>query len=216
MRPDFITFTGIDAQTDLEKVAALSGRYPIEWGILFSRNRQGLDNRYPVMDVVERVFDLKNKGPLKIAAHLCGKHAQEVMTGDFDRETLPLGAFDRIQVNHVAPDAKRLRAFAIPGQAVIAQWRDPDSFPSEYQGIDWLYDPSGGRGLQPQGWPANEGDHRVGYAGGINPQNAATVNAEVARKSPAGYWLDMESGIRRDDWLDLDLVEQVCVAIYGA
>lgn len=216
LKPDFITFTGLDQNTDLNRVASLSGRYPIEWAILFSRNRQGIDNRYPTIDVIEKAFALKEKGDLRLAAHLCGKYAQDIMNGDFTRDTLPLGPFARIQVNHVNPDPKRLRRIAIDGQPIIAQWRDSDSFPTEYEGVQWLYDPSGGRGISPNAWPRNNGDHIVGYAGGLNALNVSHINQQVGALSPAGYWLDMETGVRTDDWFDLNLVERVCAAVYGA
>ncbi|PZR45248.1 MAG: hypothetical protein DI537_60915, partial [Stutzerimonas stutzeri] len=199
MKPEFITFTGIDERTDLNALASLSGRYPIEWAILFSRNRQGIDNRYPTIAIIERVFEMKEKADLRLAAHLCGKYAQDIMLGDFDRSSLPLGPFSRIQVNHTNPEPSRLRAIAIEGQDIIAQWRDPESFPTEYQGVSWLYDPSGGRGKSPDAWPENRGDRIVGYAGGINPQNAEFISTLVGGKSPAGYWLDMETGVRTDD-----------------
>jgi hypothetical protein len=215
VKPNFITFTGLDERTDLAHLASLSGRYPIEWAILFSRNRQGLDNRYPTLDVIEKVFALKGRGDLTLAAHLCGKHAQEVMNGTFDRSILPLGAFSRIQVNHTTPVAKSLRDFALAGQPVIAQWRDSGSFPSEYQGVDWLYDPSGGMGKMPERWPENPGSRPMGYAGGINPDNAEKVNEMVGEKSPSGYWLDMETGVRTDDWFDLAKVERVCAVVFG-
>lgn len=213
MQPEFITFTGLDANTDLARLASLSGRYPIEWGVLFSRNRQGLDNRYPSHEVIDRILDFKQRGGLHLSAHLCGKYAQDIMLGTFQYSDLPLGGFDRIQVNHVAPNAATLRKMAIHGQPVIAQWRDPDSFPSEYQGIDWLYDPSGGRGMAPSKWPDNVGDCLVGYAGGINAENIRAVNDIVKEKSKR-YWLDMESGIRVDDVLNLDLVEKICASIF--
>ncbi len=216
MRPDFITVTGIDQYTDLDRVASLSGRYPIEWAILYSRNRQGIENRYPTIDTIEKVFAMKEKAGLKLAAHLCGKYAQDVMLGGFDRSLLPLGSYDRIQVNHTSPDVAKLRAFAITGQPVIAQWRDPDSFPTEHEGVEWLYDPSGGRGIAPEQWPWNRGDRIRGYAGGINSQNAAIVNERVAQRSPVGYWLDFETGGRdADDRLDLNLVERICAMVFG-
>jgi hypothetical protein len=216
VKPDFITFTGIDERTDFEHLASLSGRFPIEWAILFSRNRQGIENRYPTIAVIDQAFAWKEKAGLRLAAHLCGKYAQDVMAGTFNRSSLPLGPFSRIQVNHTNPEPQRLRAFAIEGQPVIAQWRDEESFPGEHQGVEWLYDPSGGRGMSPERWPDNPSGRPVGYAGGINALNVVGINAMVGPKSPSGYWLDMETGIRTDDWLDLNLVERVCVAIYGA
>jgi phosphoribosylanthranilate isomerase len=52
----------------------------------------------------------------------------------------------------------------------------------------------------------------VGYAGGINPDNAAEV---VSRIQADRYWIDMETGVRTGDWLDLDKCEAVCRAVYG-
>ncbi len=214
MKPDFITFTGVDSQTDLSRLAPLSGRYPIEWGVLFSRNRQGIDNRYPDMEVVHKVLELAGQADIRLAAHLCGKYAQHIMEGSFDRISLPLAGFSRIQVNHTSPDPRRLADFAVAGQPVIAQWREPESFPSEYMGIEWLYDPSGGRGLSPDRWPTNPAIRRAGYAGGINSENVSAIVGAI--ESPAGYWIDMESGVRSDNWFDLDLVERVCAEVYGA
>ena len=39
MKPHFLTFTGIDADTDLDRVHDLSRRYPLEWGVLFSPDK---------------------------------------------------------------------------------------------------------------------------------------------------------------------------------
>ncbi|GAA4256618.1 hypothetical protein HLK65_28415 [Azospirillum formosense] len=38
------------------------------------------------------------------------------------------------------------------------------------------------------------------------------VLTQIAATEP--YWIDMESGVRTDDWLDLDKVEAVCRAVY--
>ena len=45
--PEFVTFTGVDNRTDTNRLIALSHKYPIEWGILFSAANQGENNRYP-------------------------------------------------------------------------------------------------------------------------------------------------------------------------
>jgi len=53
-----------------------------------------------------------------------------------------------------------------------------------------------------------------GYAGGIGPDNTATVAAAAVGSGP--FWLDMESGVRdRDNRLDLGLCRRVCEAVYG-
>ena len=184
--------------------------------MLFSRNRQGIDNRYPAMVTIHNILEMAEQADICLAAHLCGKHAQHIMEGSFDRASLPLAGFSRIQVNHTNPEPRRLAAFAVVGQPVIAQWREPESFPGEYMGIEWLYDPSGGRGLSPDRWPENPSHHRAGYAGGIHHENVASVVAAIGERSKAGYWIDMESGVRSDNLFDLNLVERVCAEVYGA
>lgn len=72
-----------------------------------------------------------------------------------------------------------------------------------------LIDPSGGRGLQGKTdvlrWP-----HKVGYAGGINAGNIQEKIMELESDPRVGdYWLDMESGVRTNDWFDTDKVLDV-------
>lgn len=204
MKPSHITFTGLDEATDLEKVVALSKMENCEWGILFSRNRQGIDPRYPSMEVIEKLLDAE----LTFAAHLCGKIAQQVM--ETSRIDIDLSKFNRVQVNHIAPSAAALARFSDNiGLPVIGQWRDSNRFPEIYEGVSWLYDPSGGNGFLPTVWPENPSEHPVGYAGGINADNVATVIAAIGSLSPAGYWIDMESGVRTENLLDLRKVQAV-------
>lgn len=214
MHPDLVVITGLDDQTNLDRVAAISARYPVEWGILFSPEAQGLHPRFPSMETVSRVIANRRRLGLRTAAHLCGGHAKAIMDGAHKAVMLP--GFSRVQVNHARPDPDALDAFARanPTLGVIAQWRDPTSFPAERRFFSWLYDLSGGRGEAPTAWPTNPTAARVGYAGGIDPDTVATVLATVAPLSPAGYWLDMESGVRTDDRLDLDKVERVLAAAF--
>jgi hypothetical protein len=46
----------------------------------------------------------------------------------------------------------------------------------------------------------------------LNPDNIEEQNAAIA--STGRYWLDMESGVRTDDWLDLDKCESVCRSLF--
>lgn len=209
MLPEFITFTGIDEKTDLARVAELSAVYPCEWGLLFSENRQGIQNRYPHLDIVDRAKD----AGVRLAAHVCGKYARDIMDGKPDKK-LPLKGFTRVQVNHIDPREEALMKFAkgigFDPESIIAQTRTVHPSGSA---VSWLYDPSGGKGLETTHWPKNDSDAVVGYAGGINHKNVAAINEQI--DSPSGYWLDMESGVRTDDWLDLGKVEAVLRAIYG-
>jgi len=219
-KPRHITFTGVDERTDIDRLADISSRYPCEWGILYSRNRQGLDNRYPSPDakIFNVLSDLKADGH-HFAAHICGKFAQIIMRGDFelkDRLDIPLGfhAYDRIQVNHIAPHPNMLDQFAAyHGKEVICQYRGVE-FP-DMASPSLLYDPSGGNGLMPTSWPRNPYTNFVGYAGGLNASNIHDINATVSELTVGDYWLDMETGVRTNDYLDLDKVEAVLREVYG-
>lgn len=210
MLPEFLTFTGLDDQTDLAAAAALARLYPIEWGVLFSPSRQGIDPRYPSRETLEKI----GWSDLRLAAHLCGGHALAVLAGEALRLPVDLGVFGRVQVNHTAPVPKILRRLQKgDGPKVIAQTRGA-VFPED-ESIGWLYDPSGGRGESPLVWPRHPGGRRlVGYAGGISPDNVRQTIERIGADGP--YWLDMETGVRTaENRFSLDLCRRVCETVYG-
>lgn len=220
--PSFITFTGADNLTDHTKMERLSALYPIEWGILFSPERQNIDPRYPGGEAVSRLawaVQLNRKaepvGGLRLAAHLCGRYSRLIMDGGSIAKIIPvdLGVFTRIQINHREPIVDRINDFRRAwGPRCIAQWRG-NTFPRDTS-VDWLFDRSGGKGQAPTFWPPYPG-RLVGYAGGIGPGNVAEVIANIAATGP--YWIDMETGVRTaDNCFDLDLCRQVCEIVYGA
>jgi len=218
--PLFITFTGVDSRTNIENMRWISDRYPVEWGVLFSRKRQGRENRYPNMNGIDFMMVDNNRvdpAPMRFAAHLCGDLAREIMeyeTGDMRR--YPVKRFDRIQINHGEPSVAAAQRFGqMAGKRCILQCRDTESFPREHD-VDWLYDVSGGNGVRPKKWLPHPG-RLVGYAGGINPGNVLdtiqSINGLMGRCGP--YWIDMESSVRTDDWFDLVKVRTVCEVVYG-
>lgn len=206
MKPNFITFTGVDSETDLERVLDLSQRFPLEWGMLFSPDRQDKEPRYPDYETIEKMRAL----PVAKSAHLCGGYSKMVMAGD--HLPLDLTNFARVQVNSRKPDPAAIVKFAAPRFITpIMQTRELD-FPED-KGVAILFDRSGGHGTTPDAWPKHPSKRLVGYAGGINPDNIEDVLATVDSSGP--YWLDMETGIRTNDYLDLDKCEAVARAVYG-
>ena len=207
--PNFITFTGVDEWTDEQKMVDLSKKYSIEWGILFSPFNQGKKNRYPALEHLKRFLDTKG---LRFSAHLCGKYSTSIMNGIIPELYLDNTKFSRSQINSVSPDIKMISAFSNSmGIRCIAQTRGK-TFPKN-SSIDWLYDTSGGRGQEPENWPKFPNDGRlVGYAGGIGPDNVLGILEKINARGR--YWIDMESKIRTDDKLDLDLCEEVCRKVY--
>lgn len=218
--PAFITFTGLDAWTDLDRAEALSRRYAIEWGVLFSPRRQGVEPRYPALKVVAAIVSRRS---LRLAAHLCGGYARSVLAGEpTGIKGLLVGNFGRFQINTDDPqaDPRIVRAFAESMKASsrggILQCRG--SFPSNCD-VDWLADESGGRGERSGKWPTpiERGPFAfVGYAGGLGPETVTRALADIQAKHPPNtpYWIDMESGIRTGDRLDLDKCEAVCRAVF--
>lgn len=206
MKPRWITFTGLDAQTDMGRVEALTKRYPTEWGVLFG-GRLG-KNRYPPRDVADEA----EKRGLPMSMHLCGAIAAEANSGYAPQD---YRAFRRIQVNRAEGQydmhtLSQLAAFI--DRDIIVQHR-ARVFAETLSGIVPLQDTSGGKGKAASFWATPfRPDQLVGYAGGLNPDNVADA---VARMPATNFWIDMETGVRTDDWLDLDKCEAVCKAIYG-
>lgn len=226
--PEFITFTGVDAGTDILELQRLASDYPCEFGILFSPSRCGQEPRYPTTREIDEIIEQVWRQDVQLAAHLCGDTARS-----FAACHLPAGEmsrlarfFNRIQVNTREQDREQ-RPGAIAdfgnciGKPVILQCRGPRFPDAEPGGVQpqWLFDTSGGRGKAPAAWPPCPSDGVLrGYAGGINSANVRAVLRAIGAGAPAGarFWIDMESGVRdADDRFDLGLCRAVCQAVYG-
>lgn len=211
-KPNFITFTGADDHTSVTGMADLSEQYPIEWGILFSRKRQGT-GRYPSIGFVRDLMAPK----LRYSAHLCGADARQVIECQSSRYDEPLREhFERVQINteNANVDTAGIRQWALQiGVRAILQCRG--EFPPD-QNVEWLFDASGGRGIVPPRWPTSLLRPQArGYAGGLNPDNVGEVVALLGTLANS-YWIDMESGVRdADDRFDLARCRRVCEAVYG-
>jgi len=76
--------------------------------------------------------------------------------------------------------------------------------------VSALYDPSGGRGVESLGWPNAPPGLRLGYAGGIRPENVEIVLASRMPATAPDAWIDLESGARDDyDAFDIDRVREI-------
>ena len=215
MLPAFITFTGVDAHTSIEGMMTLAADYPVEFGFVLSPARQGTGRCAPLAFIGE--VRAAHGGRLKLAAHLCDGYCEALVehgacglevTGD-------LAGYARIQVNTEDPraDVGRIAAWAQAlGSRPILQCQG--AFPDDAR-VQWLYDPSKGKGLRPDAWPAAPGEREVGYAGGLGPENAAEVCAQLGRVA-RNYWIDMASGVRNaENQFDLGKCRAVCEAVYG-
>jgi len=227
MKLTSITFTGIDEHTDLEHVEQISQCYPyVEWGVLTSYHWHENGNRY--LDP-EFMSLLRGRG-LNLSLHICGSAVHDAAVKEWDKidelTKSNLDIFKRVQLN--ISGRKDSPAFCwipiIIGQELIVQQKGSDNIalfnatvkhwrkrPYPHRDvISVLLDASGGRGIDT---PIEILDtkEKVGYAGGINPDNVADKLTYLFENVHNGeFWIDMESGVRdADDWLDLNKVEQV-------
>jgi hypothetical protein len=212
--PAFIAFTGVDRLDVSDALIALSARYPIEWGILVDDARGG-EALFPDMKTRARLLRC---GPLRWAAHVCGPQAKAI-AGTGQLGPLNLAGFQRVQVNHsfsgsddthVANSTTFARRC---GMRPVLQC--PGIFPADLR-VDWLFDTSFGKGTRPGSWPALPASGPFcGFSGGLNPENVREILERIAAPAGTLYWIDMESGVRSDGWLDVTKCEAVCRAVYG-
>lgn len=221
-----VTFTGIDTRTDFRRLIRLQERYPLaEFGVLLSASRAGKENRYPEKEFFKEF--LYHSG-LNLALHVCGNLARNALQTDFksivDAIGIPIMQFRRIQLNGLSEmdGFQPVRALA-PGRTeeiIIQQNPDRPLLTGNEilvcnTRVSYLYDGSGGLGKETPFRPLvvkryDEHETRVGYAGGINPDNVIDKWHEAKQATMrSGLWIDMESGVRTDDWFDLDKVEAV-------
>jgi len=209
-KPQFITFTGIDEKTDLFEAYDLAKRYPIEWGILYSPTQAGKKSRYPSTSLIMTAAKVLSTTSL----HLCGKAARDQNNEQFIRQLYK--KFNRVQINLRDNDYNvgHINKIGSIKTHVIIQTRDSKKFPHDKynsSSVDLLYDPSGGKGIESSEYPSCIPSRLVGYAGGFSADN---VKQFVDNPPSEKYWIDMESNIRTDDWLDLKKCERICELVY--
>lgn len=205
-QPEFITFTGIDDRTDLERADKLASAYPIEWGILMSQSSH--DARFPSTQAVGEILQIHGRK----SAHLCGITARLASSGSL-QDLLTTGGFSRTQVNGFdVLTAKLLAACEAAGLGLVVQTRATQFTVSP--AASELFDCSGGRGLLPDEIPPTPScGSLVGYAVGMGPDSVTDYLTKIQGDGP--FWIDMEGRIRTNGWFDLDLVEEVCRRVYG-
>ena len=229
MRLRHITFTGIDARTDLQELQAIQQQYPLaEFGVLTSYHWYENGNRY--LDP-QYINELRGEH-LNLALHVCGMAVRDASIGRWDLidklTWMNLDLFNRVQLNLANrtdnPPALAKRA-KIKGQEVIIQQRGVNDMrvyeatdekfsykPDRYERtFSVLLDASGGQGIDtPIKVAPPFTAQKVGYAGGITPDNVADKLRYLFENVHGGeFWIDMESGVRTDDWFDTAKVRRV-------
>lgn len=226
MKLRHITFTGIDANTDLQELQAIQQQYPLaEFGVLTSYHWNENGNRYLDPKLIN---NLRGSG-LHLSLHICGRAAHDAAVGDWEKiDVLTLNNLDifkRIQLN-LSRRKDNPEFCWIPlviGQELIVQQKGCNNL-TLYENtlkhwkknpyvhrdtISVLLDASGGQGIDT---PINilGAEEKVGYAGGISPNNVADKLIYLFENVYDGeFWIDMESGVRTNDWFDTAKVRRV-------
>jgi hypothetical protein len=223
MKLQHITFTGIDGKTDLGELWEIQQEYPIvEFGVLVAKNWRENGNRYFNPSFLDA---LESRG-LNLSAHLCGSVARAAIRGDWElyrdwARSYPY-FFNRCQINislsKENPEKITIDDCAHSFNEIILQQKDirhlnlfHNSQKKNYgePDISVLLDASGGQGINTE-IEVLSGNYKVGYAGGINPDNVYEKLKYLLTNEQVGdFWIDMESGVRTDDWFDTAKVRQV-------
>lgn len=189
MKLQHITFTGIDAKTDIKALTEIQREFPIaEFGVLTSYHWYENGNRYldPLI-----INDLRGNG-LNLALHVCGSAAHDAAVGRWDLIDKLVWSnvdlFHRIQLNisnrKNNPEALERLPKVVEQEviiqtrgalntsiydATIEKFKEKDKFGRTFS---MLLDASGGQGIDtPLKVLPSSG--KIGYAGGINPDNVA-------------------------------------------
>lgn len=215
----YCTITGLDEKTDLVKLVELTKRYPfVEWGVLFRKDPNGRP-RYPTFEYIKKLVEIKKDFNIRMAIHMCRSSVEDVVLSHLQFSFLK--NFDRIQLNFAYNDV----AFTIHElfefiEDCKVNWNTPVITQHNADNINVtrllesthhhvLFDTSRGTGqlLEPPLYIENK---FCGYAGGIGPDNLNEIIPLIETASNGHEtWIDMESSVRTDNWLDLDKVQSV-------
>ncbi len=219
MRLQHITFTGIDGKTDLGVLWELQQEFPmVEWGVLVAKNWRDNGNRYFNPTYLSA---LRDRG-LNLSCHLCGSIARAAVNDNWQpfREWTNYECYDifnRCQINIADskenPELFRFKDFddEVLFDEVIIQQRSADDcdlfLNSQKPNVSVLLDASGGQGIDTP-IKVLKAD-KVGYAGGIGINNVKDKLEYLYANVDGDFWIDMETGVRTDDWFDIDKVYKV-------
>lgn len=221
-----VSFAGVDSRTNIERLVTIHENAPskdfVEYGLLLSKHWYENGNRYFYPELLDAFEDTG----LNLCGHLCGSIAREAVAGNWEPFMELVGEhihlFNRLQLNianYRSSNPERLKITPPePVKEVIIQQKAAYDCKLFYEwhlkhpgdrSLSILIDGSGGRGISKDIIPLY-GIEKVGYAGGVNPENVASKASALLRDNAVSdFWIDMESGVRTDDWFDVGKVEAV-------
>ena len=239
MFPSLISFVGVDAKTDLDALLEIQdldllpedlNEPIIEWGVLVSPQRAGKQNRYPSIDFAkEFIFNGKFETIAK-SIHLCGGAVDDYLyrpesdigfLANYSKARLQLNfamdKYDPVELREIILDKLLVERHEIILQYNKSKKKFVDDLILKLKernailpNLSILYDGSGGFGRTIEKFEPPVGEYFTGYAGGLNPDNVKDIITNI--NSVVGeydYYIDMESGIRTNDLLDLEKCKSV-------
>lgn len=216
-----ITLTGIDSKVLRWQAQQLLDEHPsVELGILWSDTRDAprYMRRSAICSALEALASLAQpgRGNMRLAVHVCGAEATRAFLGLAEdtrldvsdmmmRETIRAYAA-RVQINGRPSRWHVARATGIFRRSIITQWRPMDrSAPfTVFPNTAVLVDASGGRGVEPETWSVPDVRAPVGFAGGLSLENLAFHLPKILPLARPGFWIDMETSLRTNDWFDME------------
>lgn len=239
-----LTITGADDTDSLLWLSDLSTCFPLlEWAVLYFPAKEG-SPRYPTQAWRTDLHKLRSiRHPqMRLAMHLCANSTyrdilEDVVSVELIQE---LALYDRVQVNinargRVFSTQELVRVYTylqahtrhlilqyhLDSQQAIQEYLEANPYLISAGKVSVLLDASGGRGIEPDYWPAplevNGSRVLTGYAGGLGPDNIRQVAKRIAAFPDAAnsVWLDMESNVRdNQNRLSVDAVGNVLDILY--
>lgn len=222
-----VTISGADDNTSIEDMTLLTEEFPwVEWGILLHKKLMG-EQRYPSESWLEQLSQVS----LPLSGHFCGQWIRSIVKcewGFFAEYPQLISTFDRWQLN-MSPYYKDLSRADCEQFILAFPYLEKNvQFIFQVQGFEsiayrahdfglniaMLYDCSGGQGILPEHWlSATNSSHPTrGYAGGLTPGNIQEELQKIGEIVQGPIWIDVESGVRTDNELDLNKVREFLVA----
>lgn len=228
MRIKFITFTGADDNTPIQDLVNFTQTNPrVEWGLLLSLVKGG-SPRYPSADWWDKFYLDDSHIFQQCSGHVCGKAAVQISYGSWDmldskyaslfpvyqinlfgfKEPVSGGDFVRGLSNTLAD------AIVIQADGVHDYMADFDIYKASVD-TRVLYDKSGGNGIVGD-YSTPHPTHFSGYAGGFTPDNIIEELKKLEQVvGDREIWIDMESGVRTNNFFDLNKCKRVYDLVYS-
>lgn len=205
-----ITLTGADERTDIGHLVKLADAHPyLELGLLYTATPDGR-NRYPSLGwLLQASYALRGR----CAIHVCGRAARQQLREGALKNLV--GNAARVQVNGtVHPDEVLPLANRVP---ILITQHNATNLPLATTRIAvnhrLLVDGSGGTARSPERWECPDTHLRVGFAGGLGPDNIESEITKIHAVAKGRYWVDLEGKLRTEDWFDLTLCERFLQAM---